>query len=805
MRPLQTSISICLMALLSACGGGGGNASAPNGTTDGTTGKTIATRVSVVLQNASGVAVQSVPASGGGQLVATLVDSNGVALGSQTLKISETSSSFLSFPNGSTVTTDGRGVARVQVNRKSRFAFGNGAVTLQFDAPTCSTSAGNNCYGSSLVTTDFRSSPPALTLSLLDAGVPTDTVSTAGVTVKATLLFEDGTAVGKQTIDFAGDLLKINFADGANSALTDINGTATNKIAKANASASGASRLNASATITGTDSNNVLSTTVVTATPLDFSLGKATGAAALTLSNLDVGISSLPAYGTRSITVQANLGGVVSPTPVNVTFSSNCGQISPKTIASNAAGIATVSFSATDVVGTAPSTLGCSGKSVEISASAVGADVVRKSLSVLATPEGSFGLAFIVPADATKSRIYLANAGGPTQTTIQFLLTNAQGEAVPSRDIRLTLKSTNTGIPKATFGSAGNVDPFVLTTDSTGKVSLAVYSGTVPTSVMINAALVSNTSIQTDSAVVAIASGRPSQSSLSLSLGKFAIRGYDFDGEETTVTLSMADRQGNPVPDGTAINFVTEGGLMVPATCVTGAVPGDSRCSVKIRSQGVRPADGRVSILAYASGEEDFVDTNFNNVYDCGEPFTDLGTAFRANSATNSGVPAGGAYVSGAFVVPRSASVSACATGTTPSPTAGDGVWGSADVRQQTVIVFSTDDVKASGASWVSGPSTQWTGNVTTQLSVTVSDLNNNSVPTGSTIAASAIDATPKTPTDGAAFGTCTLVGVSNDSVPNSLGPLQLDVSLKDCVSGDQVKLTVTTPYLTKSFVFTAP
>jgi hypothetical protein len=805
MRSFQTLISIGLIAMLSACGGGGGNASAPNGSTDGSTGKTLDTRISVAIQSASGVSVQSVPVSGGGQIVATLVDSSGAALASQTLKVTETGTSLLSFPNGTTVTTDSKGVAKIQVNRKSGFSFGIGTFTVQFDAPSCSTSGGNTCYAASTTTTDFRVSPPALTLSLLDAGLPTDTVSTSGATVRAVLRYEDGTPVAKQAVDFAGDLQKISFSDGANSALTDATGVATIKIAKATVTVSGASRLNASATLTGTDINNVAVTTVVTATPLDFSLGKASGAAVLTLSNLDVGVTSLPAYGTRSVTVQANLGEVISPTPVSVTFSSNCGQVSPKTATTNASGIATVSFSATDVAGTSPSTLGCSGKTVEITASAVGADVVRKSLSVLATPEGSFSLAFVVPADPTKSRIYLANSGGPTQTTIQFLLTNSQGEAVPSRDIRLTLKSTNTGTPKATFGSAGNVDPFILTTDSVGKVSVPVYSGTVPTSVMVNAALVSNSAIQTDSSVVAIASGRPTQSSLSLSLGKFSIRGYNFDGEETTVTMSMADRQGNPVPDGTVINFVTESGLMVPATCTTGAVPGDSRCSVKIRSQGSRPVDGRVSILAYAPGEEDFVDTNFNNVYDCGEPFTDLGTAFRSNAALVGGVPAGGAYVSGAFVVPRSASVSACVAGTTPSPTAGDGVWGSADVRQQAVIVFATDDIKATGATWTTGSSAQWTGSVTTQLSVSVSDLNNNSVPTGSGIAAAAIDATQTTPTDGTAFGTCTLVGVSNDSVPNSLGPLPVAISLKDCVSGDQVKLTVTTPYLTKAFTFIVP
>ena len=44
-----------------------------------------------------------------------------------------------------------------------------------------------------------------------------------------------------------------------------------------------------------------------------------------------------------------------------------------------------------------------------------------------------------------------------------------------------------------------------------------------------------------------------------------AIEGFNIDGTTTDVTLSLADRQCNPVPDGTAVNFVTDGGVMIPA------------------------------------------------------------------------------------------------------------------------------------------------------------------------------------------------------------------------------------------------
>ncbi len=37
------------------------------------------------------------------------------------------------------------------------------------------------------------------------------------------------------------------------------------------------------------------------------------------------------------------------------------------------------------------------------------------------------------------------------------------------------------------------------------------------------------------------------------------------------------------------------------------------------------------------------------------------------------------------------------------------------------------------------------------------------------------------------------------------LTPLALDIYLKDCIAGDQIKVTVTAPGLTKSVFFTVP
>ncbi len=818
MLVMKYLVALFAAFVLVACGGGGGSAGTPtggggtsactapqvlqNGVCVSATATPATTLLSVQLKDAgTGAALSSVAATAATDIVAVLATTDGKPASGLDVSVDSSASTLLVFPNGMSATTDVNGVARIRVGRTNLYEFGS--VTLALSSKSSA------LYASASASLVSRVDPPLLQLEMRDAAAAlTTTIGSSGLTtLKAILKFADGTPVTSKRVDVTGDLTKIALPEGSSQLTDSVTGIATIKVSRASATAGGAGTLTGAATISGTTPSGTLVTTVVTGT-LDYSVGAVVGAATLALDSMDVGSTSLAAYGTRQISVRAMLGTSVAPS-VQVSFSSSCGQISPATAPTNSNGIATASFTATDVAGTVVSTLGCGGKTVDIAVSAVGASSVSKSFSVLAAP--ATNLSFVVPTDASKSRIYLANSGGVTQTIVQFLLSNARGEPLPGQDVLVSLKTLNGGAaPKATLGTVGNTAPVTLTTDSFGKISVPVFSGTVPTNVLVNAALVSNPSIQTDSSVVVIASGRPAQSRVSLVPAKHAIRGFNFDGATTTLTMSLADRQGNPVPDGTAVNFVSEAGVMIPPTCVTGGVSGDSQCTVTIRTQNPRnPARlGYVSILAYAAGEEDFVDENFNNVFDCGEKFTDLGTAYRDDTATLSGPT--NAFVAGEFSVPRSASTSTCGSGATPSPTQGDGVWGAADVRGQVVIVFSTDDFVIQSPFWTQAADAQWNnGVVTTGLSVSIQDLNGRSVPTGSSIAVAVTDNSPKLPTDGAAvaplIGSCALVSQSHTAVPDSLEPLTLTMNLKQCVTGDQVLITVTTPAGAQTFGFSAP
>ena len=199
-----------------------------------------------------------------------------------------------------------------------------------------------------------------------------------------------------------------------------------------------------------------------------------------------------------------------------------------------------------------------------------------------------------------------------------------------------------------------------------------------------------------------------------------------------------------------------------------------------------RPPNGRISILAYVTGEEDFVDSNFNNVYDCGEAFTDLGTAFRDDNEN-------GLFDTGEFSVPRAADSSTCAVGRSPVPQSGDGVWGSADVRRQAIIIFATSQAVITGVFQPPVTSTTVVGTQTTSvtetvgLDIIVADLNGNSMPTGSVITLSVTDRTSDA-------NSCVLVGTGSFTVPNTLSPVALTAGFKGCRSGDLINVKVASP-----------
>lgn len=579
--------------------------------------------------------------------------------------------------------------------------------------------------------------PPAytMTLDLIDAsGAASNAISAAGLsTAKVTIKSSTGAPASGALVSFAASDSLVRISP-ATTALTDANGVASVQITAASLAAAGAGTLSTSATVSG----------VTLGAQKDFQIA----AANLSLGALDLGSGPLPAFGNRPIAVTATINGAAAVnTPVQVTFTASCGTINPSAVTTDATGKAATTYKADSA--------NCSGSNVTISAAAIGAPAVTGTIAV--QPALATNVQFVT---ATPQLIYLTGSVGATQAQVNFRVVDSTGNALQNQPVQLALVNSGPGV---SLNTLGNITPVTLTTDASGVVSVAVFSGTVPTSLQVRATLLANTNLTATSNTLTVASGRAVQSSTSLARSLFSIEGFNVDGATSNVTISLADRQGNPVPDGTEVNFVSESGVMIPPRCVV--TGGSSRCSVQIRSQGSRPANGRVDILAYVPGEEDFVDANFNNVYDAGEVFTDLGNAYRDDNET-------GTYSTGEFTVPRAGSTT-CAGGINGRPNTCDGVWGPVDVRAQTMVVFATSSADLTPTAVTTG-----------QIDVLVADRNGNSMPTNSTITAEKISGSDE----------CTVKRVSPSSIPNVVGPTFLVVTLDKCVPNDRIFITVTSP-----------
>jgi hypothetical protein len=244
-------------------------------------------------------------------------------------------------------------------------------------------------------------------------------------------------------------------------------------------------------------------------------------------------------------------------------------------------------------------------------------------------------------------------------------------------------------------------------------------------------ATVHGTSLKSQSNTLTITTGLPTQNFFSLSVQTYNIEGWNYDGITSALLIIASDRLGNPVPDGTAINFITEGSQITPASCTTTG----GTCSVNFTSAASRPANGRVTILAYALGEKSFIDTNANNSHDSGETFYDLGDPYI--DANENGIWDSGEQ----YITSSTAGSSACLT--QPSATAlpsnyanvpskentCTGAWGQNYVRRDAVIVLSGSD------AYITMPHTVSMGSSCTQsISRMLMDVNGNPMPAGTTV-----------------------------------------------------------------------
>lgn len=532
-------------------------------------------------------------------------------------------------------------------------------------------------------------SAPTIILELSNSTV----TSSSPATVTATVRDAAGAAIPNQVVTFE-TLLKFGRLS-ASTALTNSSGQAIVTLSPAASTTTGADSLTAKVTV------NALAATATTGfqlTSTDVSIATFTS---------DIGAGTLTAYGQTTLTV--TIAGAAPGASVNLSVTSACvsankGTLSPSSTTTTT-GAATFIFKDTGGCG---STLTSDTLQVSVTGSAA-----TQSLSVGLTPPTASSITFVTASPET---IYLKGSGFVATSQVTFRVVDVANNALPGQPVSMKATTYTGGLTVDGVGPApGQTDPVVTkTSDSNGLVTVLVNSGTVPTPVRITATLTSS-AVTTSSSNLSIAVGLPTQTAFSLSQKTRNIEGFNIDGTPNTYTLIASDRMGNPVPAGTSINFVSEGGQVVGVGQIA-LTNGLASTTVGFQSASPRPANGRITVVAYALGEESFADANGNNVYDAAEDFQDLGDVFISRTFSRTFDEANDQRI------PQTLSGSATCVNASSSllapdrsvPTAPiyaganrcDGVWGQAFVRRATETVLSTSSASPLWLS-ISGASPQ--------------------------------------------------------------------------------------------------
>lgn len=549
-----------------------------------------------------------------------------------------------------------------------------------------SAGSGSGSGGTGTGTGTPVTSEPKVSLALTDGSGAAITSLSGGqsASVKATVLTAAGKPAANVIVKFAaGEGALVTFTPESASALTDANGVAVVSVKPASVDSAGATAITATSVV---ESKTATGTTNISVGAAPRTIG--------TLAFVPAPTGTLAAFSAVALHIPVSSGGQAATEAPGLVMSSVCVGDGTATLVpgSFANGIQTATYTNNGCLrGTDRITvsIGNSSQSIDIPVGAANIGAIQFAGSSVAG-----------------SSIVLKGSGGQGRTEaaqISFRVVDQHGNGLPGVDVDFSATTSTGGL---------SVSPARATTDSTGQVMTMVSSGTIPTPVRVIAEASRNgVKISGLSDTLTISTGLPMQKSMSMSATKYNLEG-SYDNETSAITVLLADQYGNPVSDNTAVNFVTEGGA-VGSSAQGACVTANGGCTVNLRTQNFRPLNGRVTVMAYLQGIEDFTDSNGDGQYTCtgytgttpyrplvdgcpsgGEPFADQGDAFldTGNHAVVTGQPAKKDSLDGIYEA---------AKGDLPFPynrssysAAGDNKWGLNYIRRSLELVFSGSDAR---------------------------------------------------------------------------------------------------------------
>ena len=613
-------------------------------------------------------------------------------------------------------------------------------------------------------------------ITLLDSnGKPTRIVSTSSATAKVTVTDAKGNGLSGALVTFTGSGVKFGTSNG--SVLTNGDGIATISLVPLSVDDTGSYSLSATANY-----NDISATSG----QYNYSLQPISVA----LVNLASGESTLESGASTIVTLQTrDLGTNQFQNDVTVNFSATCGSFEAASVSSSNQGNVSSTYKAIDSNGNL-----CEGTQT-ITASTANSTTPSRSITVNIRAIAASSIVY-----TTDKAIILGakDSGSSSSGQIEFTV-YANGIPASNQQVELSLVKSPSDFR---FISQNNRNTQTIKSDASGKVIVNLYPGNIPGPVEISAALSANKNIFAFTKNIAVATGRPSQSGITLALGKNVL--VDNFIDSTNISAYLTDRQGNFVPDGTVVSFVAEGGTISPNCATSGG-----NCSVTFTSQNPRPANGRVSVIAYVEGDKDYSDLNGDNTYTVGidKLLDNIGDFFRDDNEDLTYNPGEFVYKRGES--PKSVKAAACAASTLSQPNLPNFVMKdkvatecndslATVIRKQVIMGLASDTPTMTNYGFDS------------ESGVISFEIYGNSMktlpmPSGTTFSLQTKDNTENEMTcEPEIFdGNLTLPGVmplsqvngtTNQNFFAGTDIVRYGVSTSGCANGDEIKLTVTTP-----------
>lgn len=239
-------------------------------------------------------------------------------------------------------------------------------------------------------------------------------------------------------------------------------------------------------------------------------------------------------------------------------------------------------------------------------------------------------VSFLSWVSTEPGQLAIKMTGSPEMARVTFRVNGTELEGVPNQLVEFRIDGEVGGSQLENVSGLPDDGSDVVTglSDAQGYVSVRVRAGTTPALVTVVARHV-ETGEEKASGGLMVATGLPVAGNFNMALDIYNPAAWSsINKGEVGVTVAVSDKSGNPVVDGTVVNFISKEGGTITPSCVTE----NNTCSVIWKSDGRQPADGRAQVFATVKGTENFHDINSNKMFDedefdadfdLGEPYAD--------------------------------------------------------------------------------------------------------------------------------------------------------------------------------------